>query len=304
METGTLVISTPAVITVFYGSSPPVASDKSTLLVSVSPSGHGKISGQSSGASLEVNKVYTVKATPVGNWIFTNWTVGSSAAAVLSSNACLSFIMTPGLMLRANFIQNPFPSLSGVYNGLFSPSAGTGEASSGAIVVTLAATSRGAYTARLMLDGSWYSFSGGFDLPGDSEVTVVRPGKPPVGVILHINTDLSTTDNLMTGYVVNFASSGWISPVLAERAVFSASNPATSYSGKHTLIILPGRVRLPTRREATVMPRWTPLRPAWFPSAEIWRTKPPSASPPAFPNPETSRSMSRSILTKDHCRAG
>jgi hypothetical protein len=235
---GTEVLAAPATVTVFYVTNLPSAKGKSTLTLAVSPANSGKISGQKTLASLETNKVYTVTAAPLSGWVFINWTDGgTNTSTVLGTNESLSFIMTPNLVLQANFITNQFSAVDGVYNGLFSPAAGASENTSGFFTATVAATGTGAYSGKLLLDGGSYSFSGTFNLSGDSEATVARTGQPPVEVILHLN--LPAPDDQMTGYVVDFASNGWTSELLANRAVFSKSSPATNYVGKYTLVIPP-----------------------------------------------------------------
>lgn len=237
---GPLVVSIPAAINVFYLTNVPASSNKSSLTVSVSPVGSGKITGETSGTSLELNKVFTVKATANNGWIFHNWSLGAATNDVLGSNASLSFIMSSNLSLQANFVTNPFPAVAGVYNGLFSPAAGAAEESSGFFSATIAPASSGAYTAKLILDGGSYSFAGSFDLSGDSEATVERTGLAPLEVILHLNLNLAVPDNQMTGSVVNFGTPGWTSALLADRAVFSKSSPTTNYAGKYTMVIPPG----------------------------------------------------------------
>ena len=141
--------------------------------------------------------------------------------------------------------------MAGVYNGLFYPTNGVTEASSGFISATIASNSAGAYTAKLLLDGGSNSFSGSFDLTGIARTNLARSGKTPVSVTLIL--DLNPADALMGGSVSN-AAAGWNSVILADRAVFSAiANPATNYAGQFTLLLppdtnapagKPGRLRL------------------------------------------------------------
>jgi PKD repeat protein len=231
--------SLPVTHTVFLVPALPSSQVKSTLTLLASPSGHGRISGQPNQANLEINKVYTVKAVPIGNWIFTNWTSGTNTNGSLGNSASLSFIMTSNLILQANFITNPFTAIAGVYNGLFSPGNGVTAESSGFFTATLPATGRGAYSARLLLDGGSYPFSGTFDLSGDAEQTVARSGNSSLTVDLHLN--LATPDDQMTGSIINSAGNGWTSTLLAGRADFNArTNPATNSAGRYTLIFPPG----------------------------------------------------------------
>ena len=209
--------------------------------LTVRTNGLGKVTstvGAVNGASLEIFKSYTIAASmgPGTNWVFTNWTSGTSLASLthLSTNASLTFTMQTNLILQANFVTNPFTAVSGVYNGLFYPDSGVTERSSGFFTVKLASTSKGLYTGTLKVDNGSYGLSGTFDLTGSATKVVTRTGKTPVTVYLHL--DLVTPDDQISGSVSNVA---WLSTLLGDRATFSASNKATNYSGKYTMIIPP-----------------------------------------------------------------
>jgi uncharacterized repeat protein (TIGR03803 family) len=223
-------VSPPATRTFFRAASLPSPLDKAYLKLQTN--GDGKITGQTNDAYLEVNKVYTVQAVPVGNWVFTNWTTMSETNTnILGSLPSLSFLMSTNLILQANFVTNPFTALAGVYNGLFSPPSGVTEANSGFLTATIPASSRGAYSARLLLDGGSYPFSGTFDLSLQAGKTMTRVGKPPLTVILQL------TNDQMTGIVNDTITN---SILQAYRAFDAKSDPATHYTGCYTLIIPPG----------------------------------------------------------------
>jgi hypothetical protein len=229
--------------TVFYVAARPLPLVKSTLTLATN--GDGKITGLANQASFEVNKIFTVTAVPIGNWVFANWNSGTNINSLspLPNGPSLSFVMSSNLVLQANFVTNPFTGIDGVYSGLFSPAGGVTEESSGFITAAIPAASRGAYTARLLLDGGSYPFSGTFDLSGNAEQTIVRPGKTPVTVYLQLN--LAAPDDQMTGNVNEDVTNGWISTILADRAAFDARrNPATNYAGRYTLIIPPSGIPL------------------------------------------------------------
>jgi uncharacterized repeat protein (TIGR03803 family) len=238
-STNTDFVSLPVTRTIFYDVTAPSSKIKAPLTLQTT--GQGKITGETSSNLLEIGKVFTVRAVPTGNWILTNWTSGTNTnnLSFLSDSASLAFDMSSNLILQANFVTNPFTPVAGVYNGLFYPIDGVSEESSGFFTATIPASSRGAYSAKLMLDGGSYPFSGTFDLSGDAEEILTRPGKTSLTVDLQL--DLPATNNQMTGSVSEIATNGWISELMANRAVFNAkSNPATNYAGKYTLIILPG----------------------------------------------------------------
>jgi uncharacterized repeat protein (TIGR03803 family) len=228
------IVSVPVTRMVFQATSLPSPLDKSWLTLVPYPPGDGRITGQPNHANLEINKVYTVKAVPIGNWVFTNWS-STNSLIPLSNNASLSFLMSSNLSLQANFIPNPFTALAGVYNGLFSPTNGVTEASSGFFTATIPASSRGNYSARLLLDGGSYPFSGTFDLSLQAGKTVTRSGKTPLVVVLQL------TNDQMTGNITNNdGSNSWNSILQANRAFNANSDPASNYAGRYTLIIPPG----------------------------------------------------------------
>ena len=106
------------------------------------------------------------------------------------------------------------------------------EESSGFFTATLPASSRGDYSAKLLLDGGSYPFSGTFDLSLQAGKTVARSGKTPLTVFLQL------TNDQMIGSVSDNATNAW--SLRADRAFNAKSNPATNYAGRYTLIIPPG----------------------------------------------------------------
>jgi hypothetical protein len=201
--------------------------------LTVQTNGLGAINPVDSGKLLALGTNYTLTASPGRNWLFSNWVGGTTLPySALSTSSNYSFVMQSNLFLRANFVTNPFLAVAGVYNGLFYPTNGVTEASSGFVSVAIASNSPGAYTAKLLLDGGSNSFSGSFDLTGTA-----RSGKTPVSVTLSL--DFNPADALMGGSVSN-AAAGWNSVIQADRAVFSATaDPATNYAGQFTLLLPP-----------------------------------------------------------------
>jgi hypothetical protein len=216
------------------------------LTVLISPTNRVGETSSATGAVnnkwLLIGKPYAITAAPVAkaNWLFENWTSGTSAGGLsfLSTNAKLSFVMATNLILQANFVTNPFTAVAGTYNGLFSPLSGITEQSSGFFTATIGSTSTGVYSANLSLDGGSYPFTGAFNLAGVSQALIKRAGKTNVTVVL--NLDFGPGANLMTGTVSNNAANSWVSQLMADRAVFNAaSQPATPYAGKFTMILPP-----------------------------------------------------------------
>jgi hypothetical protein len=220
------LVSTPVNLTLTYIVTSPLT---------LQTNGSGRITGETNQAPLQIGKGYIVTATPAPNFLFSNWT--GSNLAVLGTNHVLSFIMATNLLLQANFVTNPFPAVAGAYHGLFYPSNGITEQSSGFITLTLSAL-QGRYTADISLGGGVYPFTGGFDLTGNSQTSFTGPGRELVTVALHVNLNLNPPDNQITGLV---SAGGWQSELIADRAVFNGTTvKATNYAARYTLIIPPG----------------------------------------------------------------
>jgi hypothetical protein len=209
-------------------------------VLTLQTSGQGKILGLPSDDSLEVNQVYEASAVAAPGWVFNGWSsaTGTNALAPLSAEPRLSFVMSSNLVLQANFTTNPFPSVAGRYSGLFYPSSGVTEDSSGFLAADIDESPRGTFSARLYLDGATYGLSGAFDLNGNAGKALNRPGKTPLIVELHL--DLTSPGNPLTGYIFDWSATGWTSQLQADRAVFNARlNPATGYAGRYTVIVPP-----------------------------------------------------------------
>lgn len=230
--------SAPVTRVVFYDATKPSASVKSPLTLLMT--GQGNVTGAANQQSLEIGKVYTIKAVPAANYVFATWNSGTNTnnLSLLSDDAAVAFEMSSNLILQATFVTDPFPAVAGVYNGLFSPAAGVSEQSSGFLTATLSATGHGAYSGKLLLAGGSYALSGAFDLSGDAEEIVPLSGDSSLTVAMHL--DLAAANEQLTGSVSENATNGWTSDLVADRAIFGKTNPATIYAGKYTLIIPPG----------------------------------------------------------------
>jgi uncharacterized repeat protein (TIGR03803 family) len=210
--------------------------------LTVRTNGLGSITPVDNGKLLYVNTNYTLKAAPANNWLFSNWVGGATAPyPALTNGPTLTFAMLSNLVLQANFVTNPFPAIAGSFNGLFYQTNGSPvtEQSSGFVTVTIASTSKGAYTAKLLLDGGSYSFTGAFDLNGNSVTNLARKGKSPLALTLHVDLNTLPPATVMTGTVT---ATNWAGPsgLMADLAVFNGKTiVATNYAGKYTLV-LPG----------------------------------------------------------------
>jgi choice-of-anchor C domain-containing protein len=206
---------------------------------------------------LVIGDLYKVTASPISRsgYLFSNWVSGTNLEALTNaaSTPAYSFLMSTNLILQANFVTNPFPAAAGAYSGLFYPTNGLSEASSGFdrsyptndvteansgfIRATILSNSTGAYSAVLMLNGETKSISGVFDLNGQAHTNFTGVGKTKVGV--QLNLALYPPGDQMTGTVSN-AAAGWNSTIQADRAAFnSKTDPATNYAGRYTLFLPP-----------------------------------------------------------------
>ena len=125
-------------VTLFY-------SQRSPIQI-VADSAAGRVSGVTNQQLLELGKNYSITAVPKTGKIFYGWYAGDMGNLVTQSMS-LTFMMTEGLVLTAQFVDNPFIATAGNYSALFMP---TGDGASitpgycGALSLTL--TSGGSVT--------------------------------------------------------------------------------------------------------------------------------------------------------------
>jgi hypothetical protein len=186
--------------------------------------GTGMITRSFAGNILEVGRTYSATAVPGPGQVFYGW-VGS----LRSTNAALSFVMQSNMVLRADFIPDPFPGAAGTYYGLFAEADRT-QNRSGFFKLSLGKA--GGYTASLVRGTNTFSFSGGFDVYGNAYATAVSAGPNSWNVAMYL--DLGGSGDI-SGTVGN---AQWTARLFAYRAVFNAAtNPATQFAGKYTLVI-------------------------------------------------------------------
>lgn len=178
------------------------------------------------GAALGIDMRYTVTAVPRVGYLFLNWT-----GTINTNVAKLSFTMKEGMSLTANFVPNPFLAATGKYNGLFHEAGGITHQTAGFFSITLRDTS--AFGGTLVLDGDRIAFTGKFNADGTVTKTISRAKQGKIGLTLALN--LVGTDK-MNGTI---SGPGWTADLDADKAVFSALNPAIAYANYHTML-LPG----------------------------------------------------------------
>jgi len=176
------------------------------------------------GTRLEIGRGYEVTATPAAGNLFRGWRDGNDA--LLSAKTKLVFLMQSNLLLKAQFMTNPFPLVAGTYNGLFYGTNGVTAASSGFLSLTL--TGQGTYSAVMRSFGKTNSFTGKFDpVTGQSRVTVLRG---QTAVTLELQLDFTGSTDALSGRVT---TSAWESFLVAPRFGFSAAKPATNFVGRY-----------------------------------------------------------------------
>ena len=190
--------------------------------------GGGSVNPDLNGHLLEIGKSYslTAEATP-GN-IFSHWNGDISSGATQ-----LTFVMRPGLNLRANFVPNPFFNASGAYHGLFYETDAVRHDSSG--FVTLKLTDEGNFTGTIQSAGRRLPLSGRFDTEGLATNSVRRAKTDALEVELALDLSKGV---LLTGRVTD---GNWSAELLCERAPFNAKINPAPLAGRYTLV-LPGNM--------------------------------------------------------------
>ena len=140
--------------------------------------------------------------------------------------ASLMAKITPATNSRA-LAPNPVIFPAGNYHGLFYVPNDAAEESSGAIAV--AVTRSGAYSAKLALGASSYSFTGQFNVTGTARKSIPRSGLTSLTVQL----ELGSAGAPLTGSISDGA---WTACMLADADV-SANADLPVQAGQYTLLI-------------------------------------------------------------------
>ncbi len=183
-------------------------------------SGTGTVSPVLTNTLLNVGSNITLTAKAGPGQVFSNW-----SGSVSSTSPTLTFTMQNNMMLQATFVPTPFPSLTGVYQGIFSMFP-TEHTNSGFFTGTVA--SSGAFTSKVIIAGKSYSMSGQFSAGGDATATIVRKGLPTVTAQL-------TMDMNGGGISGTFSDGSFDSRLNAQRAMTNAAALAGNYT-----ILIPG----------------------------------------------------------------
>jgi uncharacterized repeat protein (TIGR03803 family) len=163
------------------------------------------------GAMLNIGESYKITATPDKSSLFSNW-VSAAGATV---NPVLTFIMQTNLQLTVNFVPNFFPAVAGTYNGLFFPSNGVAEETSG-MLYNFVLRNTGACSGSLLIAGNHYPIATNFDVSGHSAFIAGQ-------LQVDLNLDIATPQ--ITGTV---STSEWIANLTANLA--SNTLPSAEYT--------------------------------------------------------------------------
>ncbi len=199
----------------------------------VSTVGQGTVGPAITAKQLAAGGTHTLTAAPAKGWTFSGWTASGIAGGADTTTPVLKFNITGSAAVTANFIKNPFGPMQGVYNGLFYDPNGVSAGSAGFFTLTLA--SSGAFSGRLLMGPSTYTFSSQFYGPGSQQVQA-HSGKQSVTVNLHLQ--MTGAPGPISGDV---NGGTWDSPLSADLApVWTAKNPSP-LAGNYTMV-LPGPV--------------------------------------------------------------
>jgi hypothetical protein len=223
--------SEASVMKLFVVASPNLAPGAAYQSLIVAANGLGTVGPDLTSKQLAVGSTDTLTATPAKGWTFNNWTTSGLAASPDTKSPVLKFTVSANAIITANFIPNPFGPLQGVYNGLFFDTNSVAADNAGFLTLTL--NPSGAFSGRLLMGPSAYSFNSQFYGSGAQQVQAAS-GKKSVTV----NLQLDTTG--ATGQIHGDVNGGtWDSPLSADLApVWTAINPSP-LAGNYTMV-LPG----------------------------------------------------------------
>jgi hypothetical protein len=195
-------------------------------MITLVTNGGGSITPNLAVQSLTVGGVYTATATPAAGYLFVNWDGWSSGNTWAAPT--VTFTLAPNMVLRANFMPNPYWTVKGKYNGLFFDDAGIALPSAGIFKASI--TGSGSYSAVLRTAEASYSFSGKMSLDLRSTNSILVGTKAVKLVFQAITTEQGA---YISGQFFGLSS---VSTVQGIRAVYNATNPAP-FLGAYTVIL-------------------------------------------------------------------
>jgi hypothetical protein len=193
-------------------------SPMATVTLISDPTSGGSVAG---GGTVEIGSQVQISATANSGWTFTGWNDGNS------QNPRTITVPSGGAAYAASFT---FVPTSASYSGLFYDTNGIMVQSSGFFNLTL--TAKGTFTAKLLLAGANYPFSGSFSAEGSASNSVSISKTNRLMILLGFDSD---GRDILNGQI---SEGNWTAELVANRAVYSKTNLAPQ-AGKYT-ILLPG----------------------------------------------------------------
>lgn len=167
------------------------------LALTVAPASGGvvTINPQAALTSLEVGKVYTLKAVPKQNFVWSHW----SGPGINSEAESLTFTMTEGLAITASFADNPYASaLKGSYQGLVVAASAVAPGHDNHGFIQVKVTDAGAFTGTVTSGGAAFPCAGVLNPAGLARFGVERkpsgllPRQGRPGLVLALAINLTT----------------------------------------------------------------------------------------------------------------
>ncbi len=220
----------PGQVVQFSGEVPQGLGKKLVVIVN----GLGVVQPNLDGKQLAVGSKYSMTAKAGPGQMFEGW-----SGAAVSPSSKLEFVMKPNNVIKANFGPNPFNSVSGVYNGLFSENLTNVQHQSSGLV-TFKTTGKGLFTGKLFI-GKGYPFHGRFNSTGTANNISVRRGKD-TSLSLNLQLDMVNGTDQVQGVV---SSSSWTASFVGDRA---RAIESFAQAGVYTMVI-------PGDTNATVGPK-------------------------------------------------
>jgi hypothetical protein len=192
--------------------------------LAVTHTGLGSVSaGFEPNSNREIGASYTITATPGKGQVFDGW------LGVVSKSAKLTFTMTEGLSLTAQFIPNPFPAIVGDYRGLAISANPAVVAENGGF--SLVPTGTGSFTFKLSLGAMSYPpATSKLWNDGTASFSISRGTKPPLLVTLQVA--MGAGDGSVSGTITS--ADGLTITLTGARTVVDAMHPVPV--GAYTLL--------------------------------------------------------------------
>jgi hypothetical protein len=195
-------------------------------VIGITINGDGRVRPNLNARKLLVGKAYTLVALPGPGQEFAGW-----SGYLTSPKNRLTFLMSPGLVLYANFVPNPFISLAGTYSGLFYETDQVRLSRAGSF--TISVSRHGRYSGRMRIDARRQgSFSGQLDAQAQAANVIALKGVGPLSMALRVGTGTETDRIFGSASNAEFTAT-----LLGERAASNAQARPGPYDTRYTMVI-------------------------------------------------------------------